>query len=417
MSQNTNAEQARIRTDSGLFIDKGNYWIDPTHPDFAGGADASGLKDSSAAVIAAAAFAADNGWGLVFRPGTYLLSSAINITVPTNIVPGALLKAAAAVTFSAAIWASAYLIFDVTLGGSFTLTNQVFTFDAWGTFTASSYEVGASAFVTGGVTGPAGGDLSGTYPDPTVAKLQGYAVYNTAPSDGQVLEWDNANSRWAPASLPTALPPNGSAGGDLSGTYPNPAVAKLQGYAVYNTAPSDGQVLTWDNANSRWAPATRGTVSILQAYRTNNQSIPAATPTTAVFDAVAVDSDSAYNNTTGVYTSPRAQKVYVFVGLKGAFYGESNTYYIAIKQNSTKVAATPLPNGSYARNANLAAVLNVASGDTLSVELYLYSAGSIYYSEAALPGIPSGMLSDIELSDSSINSLYINPQILIMGIG
>ena len=49
---------------------------------------------------------------------------------------------------------------------------------------------------------------------------------------------------------------NSTAGGDLNGTYPNPTVDKLQGVPLSTTAPNIGDVLTFDGTD--WVPSTSG---------------------------------------------------------------------------------------------------------------------------------------------------------------
>lgn len=145
--------------------------------------------------------------------------------------------------------------------------------------------------------GAASGDLAGTYPAPTLAAttnvngiIRATRLDQFAAPTGPVgfnsqkltslLAGTNPTDAANVSQLPTALPPNGTAGGDLSGSYPNPAVAKLAGITISGT-PSAGDVLT---ATSSTAAHFAAPASVRDVYTAKLGLVAQPFPVEAVDD-------------------------------------------------------------------------------------------------------------------------------------
>jgi hypothetical protein len=131
----------------------------------------------------------------------------------------------------------------------------------------------------GGVTDH--GALSGLGDDdhPQYLKTDGSRALTGALSAGgnKVINLAAASDAGDAVRYDQVLKADQAAGGDLSGNYPDPAVAKLQGIPVSSTAPTNGQVLTFDGPNSRWSPATppAGGTGTFSGYETKAVEVTA----------------------------------------------------------------------------------------------------------------------------------------------
>ena len=87
--------------------------------------------------------------------------------------------------------------------------------------------------------GPAGGDLTGTYPNPIVAAIEGIPIEAGGPANGDALLYNSSTAQWEHAPIVySGGPPTGPAGGSLAGIYPNPSLSAVGTAGTYGSSTS-----------------------------------------------------------------------------------------------------------------------------------------------------------------------------------